>query len=162
MFWSIFHQHGSKTKKKCLAYRRKKGRYNKNNTRENTIIENDYHDDNYIILDYNNNSTDSNNVNLISNATNITNVSSVCITNNDDEINVYEDKELQKKTHKISNTIGHRYTVYTLFMKKYHGLYPPSDDLYKFWIGRGGIASKIKRDMGMPRTYSSRRLLPIF
>ena len=68
----------------------------------------------------------------------------------------------QKKTHKISNTIGHRYTVYTLFMKKYHGLYPPSDDLYKFWIGRGGIASKIKRDMGMPRTFSSRRLLLIF
>ena len=39
---------------------------------------------------------------------------------------------------------------------------PDNVDMYQYWTGRGGIASKIKRDIGMPRTYPSKRLLPIF
>ena len=42
---------------------------------------------------------------------------------------------------------------------------PPNEDieLYKYWIGRAGIASKIKRDLRLPRTYCVKdRMVPIF
>ena len=41
---------------------------------------------------------------------------------------------------------------------------PPEDvDLFTYWTGRGGIGSKVKRDLKLPRTISVKnRLLPIF
>ena len=60
---------------------------------------------------------------------------------------------------------SHLWAVFNWFMFKYDGLNPRPDqtDLYNFWSGRGGIASKIRKDLNLPRTYCVKeRMLPIF
>ena len=58
---------------------------------------------------------------------------------------------------------SHHWAVFNLFMFKYDGLSPPEvTDLYNYWSGRGGIASKIRKDLHLLRTYCVKeRMLPI-
>ena len=49
---------------------------------------------------------------------------------------------------------SHHWSVFNLFLFKYDGLNPSEQaDLYQYWTGRCRIASKIKKDLHLPRTY---------
>ena len=78
---------------------------------------------------------------------------------------VVQDFNLEMKLLRPMKIYSHRWSVFNLFVFKYNGLNPPNEDieLYKYWIGRAGITSKIKRDLRLPRTYCVKdRMVPIF
>ena len=77
---------------------------------------------------------------------------------------VANDFMLEMKLLKQMKQESHRWSIFNLFVFKYKGLSPPDDlDLYQYWIGRAGIASKIKGDLHLGRTYCVKeRMLPIF
>ena len=94
------------------------------------------------------------------------------VVTDDDEIDqnsddapalVEQDFLLEKKMYYQMKVESFRWTVYYFFMKR-HGMSPPEDvDLYTYWTGRGGIGSKVKKDLKLSRTISVKcRLLHIF
>ena len=77
---------------------------------------------------------------------------------------VVKDFNLEMKLHRQMKLESHCWSVFNLFLFKYDGLNPQEQaDLYQYWTGRCGIASKIKKDLHLPRTYCVKdRMLPIF
>jgi len=68
------------------------------------------------------------------------------------------------KLYRQMKVISRRWSVFSLFLFKYDGLsLQEYIDIYQYWCGRGGIASKTKRDLHLSRTYCVKeRILPIF
>ena len=54
-----------------------------------------------------------------------------------------------------------RWTVFHLFVHKYNGLDSEDGDYMKHWSGRGGIATCIRKDLGLDKN-SGYKLIPIF
>ena len=173
-----------------LMIRKKKQRYTKLGTtidsainivnEENNIINNN---DDVTISDSNtsnNMSCISSNIdlnNIVSSndvatnvATNVTTIKAVSDDDGDEQANsdevpvVVSDFNLELKLYRQMKVESHRWSVFNLFLFKYDGLNPPEQaDLYQYWTGRCGVASKIKKDLDLPRTYCVKeRMLPIF
>ena len=126
--------------------------------------------DNGDILTINSSSSSSNNCNISNVIDTIgaeTAINVVSYNEDNQEENapiIAKDFMLEMRLLKQMKQESHRWSVFNLFVFKYEGLSPPEDlDLYQFWIGRSGIASKIKKDLHLRRTYSVKdRMLPIF
>jgi len=84
--------------------------------------------------------------------------------NEEEPPKVVQDFNLEIKLLRKMKLESHRWSVFNLFVFKYDGLNPPDHlDLYQYWSGRGGVASKVKKDLHLPRTYCVKeRMLPIF
>ena len=116
-------------------------------------VENDQESENQLtILDTNENT------NEVSNFSDVNDDD--CTDNSDDEFpNI--DQRIQEKYFARQFTKVRRWGIFGLFVFKYKGLSPPDGDFYKFWSGRGGIASKIKKDLEIPRN-SGTKLIQLF
>ena len=164
---------GLSVKKKSYRYRKVDKAYVCNeinrsilNNDDNSVNSDNGNTDNVIISNSNSSSSNYNNSNVltIDNET-TTNIISDNEDIHDEDAPIVEiDFMMEMKLLKQMKQESHRWSVFNLFIFKYNGLSPPDNlDLYQYWIGRSGIASRIKRDLHLPRTYCVKdRMLPIF
>ena len=95
-------------------------------------------------------------------------------TNNDiDRIEEFEDAESDEKNIVINDEKkqkvyfthlrlkARRWSIFDLFVYKYNGLDPPDGNYYKLWMGRKGLAAKIRRDLDI-KSNNGFKMIPIF
>ena len=96
------------------------------------------------------------------NVTTTTNDASSASAASDDTNILPADERAQKKNFHKLKINARRWTVFDLFVHKYEGLEPPPSGNYmNLWSGRNGIASKIRRDVGLSPN-SGFKMIPIF
>ena len=87
---------------------------------------------------------------------------SIVSVSSDDGNTIPSDEAKQKKNFTKLKLRVRRWTVFDLFVNKYDGLEPPvSGNYYHLWTGRNGLASKIRKDIGLPKN-SGFKLINIF
>ena len=73
------------------------------------------------------------------------------------------DTEIKAKYEVKISTHSQRWSVYYFFQYKYRGMSPPEElNLYDYWSGKGGVASKIQTDLGLSTDFKISRLIRIF
>ena len=120
------------------------------NNEETTAVANEFFGKNKTDIDESNNNE----------LTNENNDQSTDISDGDDEVENVDEVIQEKHFKKVYNN-ARRWTIFCLFVYKYNGLKPPDGDFYKHWSGKGGLASKIRKDVGMSAN-SGMKLIPIF
>ena len=132
---------------------------NSSNDNDNTSNSNHCSSNNSNVINVNNNSEDADITTTLNLYDELDDMSK------EDAPIVVQDFNLEMKVLRQMKVHSHRWSIFNLFVFKYNGLNPPNEDieLYKYWIRRAGIASKIKRDLRLPRTYCVKdRMVPIF
>ena len=82
--------------------------------------------------------------------------------NEDDTVAENEvDTIRQKKYFSSLQCKARRWAIFDLFVNKYNGLEPKDGNLYKFWKGKDGVVSKIRKDLKI-KSNSGFKMLPIF
>ena len=155
----------SRNRSACLLNRRKKARHIRSQNNLNvfeTVRNNNSNIDN----------SSSNNENNIVNTTSDLllesddnhAISSTYESNDDDDVTVPKGDTAIKAKHEVKiMTHSQRWSVYYLFQYKYRGMSPPEElNLYDYWSGKGGVASKIQKDLGLSTNFKRSRLIRIF